>query len=434
MSTGPLLTLDLDLRRPAGRQLEEQLRALIRRGALPVGAELPSTRALAADLGVSRGVAVRAYAQLAAEGYVALRRGAVPVVVAAPREPPQWDELEEDVAVALARYNLRPDLPDLALFPRNEWLAATRAALARAANHDLAYGEPWGAAALRHQLAAFLSRTRGVIATPYRTGVFAGSSHALHTICTVLRTHVGARRIAIEDPGHRWRTRAVAASGLEVVPVPVDADGLRVDALDGIDAVVVSPDHHFPTGAVPSPPGPPAAGSSSSTTTTRTSATTEPQPAPSKHLPQTTSRTSEAQARSLLRRCASAGQSSRHGSSSQPRTTSSRPRSRSRGSHSTRSPNSSPAATSTATSDAQGPPTAAAANFSFVSCPKPPALSPACSSPCRCPTTMTSPSSSPPHAAGASHSMALASTRSPPAGAASRSASQPLPNPHSAAP
>jgi GntR family transcriptional regulator/MocR family aminotransferase len=248
MSTGPLLAVELDRRRPPGRQVEGRLRALIRDGTLPLGAALPSTRSLAADLSVSRGVAVRAYAQLAAEGYLALRRGAAPVVVAAPAASPGREELDEDVPVARARYNLRPDLPDLALFPRTEWLAATRAALGRAANHDLAYGEPWGAAELRHQLATFLTRTRGVAATPYRTGVFAGSSHALLALCTVLRAH-GARRVGVEDPSHRWRARTIAASGLEVVPVPVDAWGIRVDALDGLDAVVVSPDHQFPTGA-----------------------------------------------------------------------------------------------------------------------------------------------------------------------------------------
>jgi GntR family transcriptional regulator/MocR family aminotransferase len=247
MSTGPLLALDLDRRQPPGRQIEHRLRELIRGGALPLGGELPSTRALAADLEVSRGVAVRAYAQLAAEGFIALRRGAAPIVVAVPREAPEWDAVEEDVPIALARYNLRPDLPDLALFPRSEWLTASRAALHRAANHDLAYGEPFGAAELRHQLAPFLVRTRGVVAESGRIGVFAGSSQALFVIASVLRSR-GARRIGIEDPGHRWRTRAVAASGLEIVPVGVDEQGLCVDELDGVDAVVVSPDHNFPTG------------------------------------------------------------------------------------------------------------------------------------------------------------------------------------------
>ncbi|HYA08325.1 MAG TPA: PLP-dependent aminotransferase family protein, partial [Gaiellaceae bacterium] len=138
------------------------------------------------------------------------------------------------------------------LFPRREWLAACRASLQRAANTDLAYGDPLGAAALRRQLAAFLARTRGVVATPDRTAVALGSTHALSTLASALR-RAGARRLGVEDPGHRWRTRALAASGLEIVPVPVDGDGLRVDRLPDVAAVVVSPDHHFPSGAALSP-------------------------------------------------------------------------------------------------------------------------------------------------------------------------------------
>jgi GntR family transcriptional regulator/MocR family aminotransferase len=248
---GPVLDFAVDPRRPAGSQLEARVRNLVAAGALPAGASLPSTRGLAADLGVSRGVVVRAYAQLAAEGYLALRRNAPPVVVAsvrAPATPPP----ASDVPIAGARFNLRPDLPDLGLFPRSQWLRAARVALERAANTDLAYGEPFGAAALRRELAPFLARTRGVAASPERTAIFAGSTQGLHVLASVLREQ-GARRIAVEDPGHRWRTRALAASGLEVVPVPVDDDGLRVDELNDVDAVVVSPDHHFPTGVALSP-------------------------------------------------------------------------------------------------------------------------------------------------------------------------------------
>jgi GntR family transcriptional regulator/MocR family aminotransferase len=213
---------------------------------------LPSTRALAADLGVSRGVVVGAYAQLAAEGYLLLRRGAAPTVAAAGREPESEVCLGIDVPVARARYNLRPDLPDFALFPRVRWLAASRTSLQQAADTDLAYGEPYGAVKLRRQLAPFLARTRGVLADVDRTGVFAGSTHALLTLASVLRAH-GAKRIAVEDPGHRWRTRALVASGLEVVPVQVDGHGLRVDELGEVDAVVVSPDHHFPFGVTLAP-------------------------------------------------------------------------------------------------------------------------------------------------------------------------------------
>jgi GntR family transcriptional regulator/MocR family aminotransferase len=251
MSTGPLLPVQLDRGRPLGLQIEGAVRTLIRSGGLRAGAALPSTRALAADLAVSRGVAVAAYAQLAAEGYIAVRRGAAPTVLAlaGAAEPAS---VEVDVPIALARFNLRPDLPDLALFPRADWAAAERASLHRAANTDLAYGEPFGAAELRHVLAPFLARTRGVVATAGRTGVHAGSTQALLAVADALRLD-GARRIGVEDPGHRWRTRTLRASGLEVVPIPVDGDGLLVDALDGVDAVVVSPDHHFPSGVALSP-------------------------------------------------------------------------------------------------------------------------------------------------------------------------------------
>jgi GntR family transcriptional regulator/MocR family aminotransferase len=169
-------------------------------------------------------------------------------VAAVPQVPAEQCETGLDVPVAAARFNLRPDLPDFALFPRPQWLAATRASLNQAANTDLAYGEPYGAVALRCRLAPFLARTRGVLATTDRTGVFAGSTHALLTIASVLRES-GATRIAVEDPAHRWRTRVLSASGLALVPVPVDAQGLRVELLpDDVAAVIVSPDHQFPLG------------------------------------------------------------------------------------------------------------------------------------------------------------------------------------------
>jgi GntR family transcriptional regulator/MocR family aminotransferase len=248
-STGPLLQLDLDRTRPLGRQLEQAVRDLVRSGRVPAGIRLPSTRALAADLRVSRGVVVGAYAQLAAEGYVATRRGAAPVVLAVGHEREEPPRRASDEPTAFARYNLRPDLPDPALFPRSAWSSAERTVLRKAANPDLSYGEPFGSIELRHRLAPFLSRTRRVDATPDRTGIFAGSTQSLHVLASVLREQ-GGTRIAIEDPGHRWRTRALAWAGLEVVPVAVDAQGLRVDELPSdACAVVVSPEHQFPTGA-----------------------------------------------------------------------------------------------------------------------------------------------------------------------------------------
>jgi GntR family transcriptional regulator / MocR family aminotransferase len=246
MSTGPLLGLVLDRGRPLGLQIERHVRELVQSGGLEVGRSLPSTRTLAADLGVSRGVVVGAYGQLAAEGYIAVRRGAAPTVAAFGSAP---EEVDTDPNLPFARATC---LPDFALFPRAKWLTVVRSSLHRAVAQDFAYGEPQGASDLRRRLSSFLARTRGVVGTSDRACIFAGSSQALFVLASVLRAR-GVTRIGVEDPSHLWRTSTLAASGLELVPVSVDEEGLRVDELGDVAAVVVSSEHQFPTGAALSP-------------------------------------------------------------------------------------------------------------------------------------------------------------------------------------
>lgn len=248
LSARHVLSFAIDRERPLSRQIEEHVRDAITRGVLQPGSRLPSTRALAADLSVSRGVVVNAYQQLISEGYLQVRRGSAPVVAERAQARPA-SLTEADVPIAHARFNLRPDLPDLALFPRGDWLASAQSVLRGASNIDLAYGEPLGAAHLRNQLAPFLWRTRGVAAEPQRICVNVGSTQALFIMASVLRGR-GVTRLGIEDPSHRWRRHTLTASGIEVVPIPVDGNGLRVDELAKADvgAVVVSPDHAYPLG------------------------------------------------------------------------------------------------------------------------------------------------------------------------------------------
>jgi GntR family transcriptional regulator/MocR family aminotransferase len=184
--TGPLVELDLDRSRPLGLQIEERVRSLIRSELLPIGTVLPSTRALAADLGISRGVVVSAYAQLAAEAYITLRRGAPPLVAAGGHAAEPID-LGPDVPIAGLSFNLRPDLPDLALFPRAEWLRSCRRAVESAASYDFSYGDMFGSDRLRIQISQFLGRTRGTVSPFGRVGIFAGSTQALLQIGSVLR-------------------------------------------------------------------------------------------------------------------------------------------------------------------------------------------------------------------------------------------------------
>jgi GntR family transcriptional regulator/MocR family aminotransferase len=231
-------------------QLERELRDAVRSGRLKPRTQLPSTRALASELGISRGLVVAAYAQLGAEGYLRLRRNAPPLVAAiGAQDPPRT--LAAD---PYWRYNLRPDLPDFGAFPRDEWLTSYRAALKAAPDRELAYGDVRGVAALRETLVSYLGRARGVVGDAEHTFVCGGFAQAIGLVGGIL-VRAGRRRIAVEDPGHAVIRELVARSGVEPVPIPVDDEGIDVDGIARAapDAVMVTPAHQFPTGVVLSP-------------------------------------------------------------------------------------------------------------------------------------------------------------------------------------
>jgi GntR family transcriptional regulator/MocR family aminotransferase len=250
----PELLVELERGRNRGSlsaQLERELRHAVRSGRLRPNAQLPSTRALAAELGISRGLVVAAYAQLGAEGYLRLRRNAPPLVADAIGARPRPRTLAADPSWP---YNLRPDLPDYGAFPREEWLTSYRAALKAAPDRELAYGDVRGVAALRDELATYLGRVRGVVADLEQLFVCGGFAQAIGLLGGVL-ARAGRRRIAVEDPGHAVIRELVARSGAEAVPIPVHGEGIDVERLERAapDAVLVTPSHQFPTGVVLSP-------------------------------------------------------------------------------------------------------------------------------------------------------------------------------------
>lgn len=234
-------------------QVERELRTGIRDGRLHPGTRLPSSRALAARLGVARGVVVEAYAQLAAEGWIVSRQGSGTRVAPA-AVPPVAPPAEPWPFARAYRYDFRMGVPDLAAFPRAAWLAATRRVLRTLPSASLSHPDPRGAAALREALAAYLGRVRGVVGTPDRIVVCTGFWQGLALVCRVLAAR-GATRLAMEDPSFRFHRTIVERADLTPVPVPVDAGGLRVDALvaGGADAVLVTPAHQAPTGVVMAP-------------------------------------------------------------------------------------------------------------------------------------------------------------------------------------
>src|SRR4051812_10996494 len=259
-SASHALLLDLDLRRGRMRNgLQQALRTAIQDGRLAAGTRLPSTRTLAAELGVSRGVVVDTYDQLAAECYLDVRPRQAPVVAAllpvTPGNPlPDAATRVPAAAAPTVVHDFIATTPDVELFPRRAWLRAVERAIATATNDSLDYGDHRGRIELRTALAAYLGRVRGVRITPDRIVVTQGFTQALDLLCRVLRDR-GTRRVWFESPSLADEWGTARAAGLEIRAIPVDAAGIRTDLLppESAAAVVVTPAHQFPTGAVMAP-------------------------------------------------------------------------------------------------------------------------------------------------------------------------------------
>lgn len=256
-TSGPTLQLALASGGPRGAALEAALRAGIREGRLTAGTRLPSTRALAADLGLARGTIVEAYEQLRAEGHLEARRGAgtwVGRVAAGPPAAGRRAGREQPVAERPApRFDFHPGVPDLAAFPRAAWTGALRHGLRDAPAASLGYGDPRGRPELRDALASYLARARGAVADPELVVVCAGFRHGLSLVLRALRAG-GAGRVAMEDPCAPPHRVVAAAAGVRVVPLAVDEHGARTDLLGATgaatSAAVLAPAHQYPLGAV----------------------------------------------------------------------------------------------------------------------------------------------------------------------------------------
>jgi GntR family transcriptional regulator/MocR family aminotransferase len=261
-------------------QVYESLRAAILEGRLAPGARLPSTRALASDIGVSRTTVLLAYDQLLAEGYVSSRTGSgtfvaselpEPLPIAArpggaPADaPPRLSAYGERVRAGAGgatlppwrrrpalQFDFRYGLPAVEEFPHQVWrrLLARRA---RAASlSSLQYGSPEGYGPLRAAIADYLRRSRAVACAPEQVVIVNGSQQALDLAARLLLDP--GDTVLIEEPQYQGARKVFLAAGARLVPVPVDAEGLDVAALPATTPAprlaYVTPSHQFPTGAV----------------------------------------------------------------------------------------------------------------------------------------------------------------------------------------
>jgi GntR family transcriptional regulator / MocR family aminotransferase len=286
------LLIDLAARRTRAG-LEEALRDAVRDGRLAPGTRLPSSRVLARDLGLARNTVADAYGQLVAEGWLTARQGSGTSVAprpaaprpspaphpgapgnpgrpghpapaagrggtppgGGPRVPSALTPAPADVVPHATRlpYVLWAGSPDLSSFPRTAWAAAARRALAAAPNEAFGYSDPRGRPELREALAGYLARVRGVRTDPGLLLICTGYVQAVNLLARALYGR-GARRIAVESVGLPDSRTQLRAAGLDVVTLPVDAHGARVDGLTegpgarGVAAALLTPAHQFPMG------------------------------------------------------------------------------------------------------------------------------------------------------------------------------------------
>ncbi|MBF6205497.1 PLP-dependent aminotransferase family protein [Streptomyces gardneri] len=240
------LHLDRDATRPLSVQIADQLRRAATTGPLRGGDRLPSTRALADRLGVSRTVVSTAYDQLHAEGWINGRRGSGTYLTTAPADMPARTISSSSTDAAPRLFDLSPGAPCVEAIDPAAWRRAWRAAADHAplVRKDRA-GEP----EFRTAVTEHLLRHRGIGAGSGTVLLAtAGTSAAVGELAAALLRPGDA--VAMEDPGYQRAAGAFAAAGLDVIAVPVDGDGLRVDLLPPrIKAVYCTPAHQFPLGA-----------------------------------------------------------------------------------------------------------------------------------------------------------------------------------------
>ncbi len=275
----PPVLLDRADGEPLTAQLSGQLREAVRRGRIGAGDRLPSTRALAASLGVSRTVVTDAYAQLYAEGWIegrhgsgtfvaagaasggalghaatrdgadgrgvtAARDGAAAVVAGASALPRHVRRVRAEPPMI----DLQPGVPWAGAIDKTAWRRAwRRAGAARVSASPPPVADPAGLPELRRVLAGYLRRSRGVSSSPEGIIVTRGVANGLDLIAAALLRPGDAA--GIEEPGWPAAQAILAARGARIVPCPVDDHGLVVDALPpGLRLIHATPAHQTPLG------------------------------------------------------------------------------------------------------------------------------------------------------------------------------------------
>ena len=270
------LAIDHEAARPMSTQLYGGLRELILSGGIAPGARLPASRTLARDLGLSRTTVIEAFDRLTAEGLIDSKVGAgtyVSEALAAERPRPpaanvtvldaRAPRLARATAQAIGRFAERSRLPSAArafttalpafdAFPMAQWARICARHWRADRNDALGYGDPFGHLQLRSAIASHLRANRGIACEPKQIFICGGAQQAFSLIGSILLNP--GERVWFENPGAIGARNSLIAAGAELVPVPVDRDGLVVE--EGLRLAprfrlaFVTPSHQQPLGMV----------------------------------------------------------------------------------------------------------------------------------------------------------------------------------------
>lgn len=259
------LTLDKDGQQPMGRQLYKRIRQMILQGTLAPAARLPSSRALAHELGLARNTVLEAYDQLLAEGYLEARQGSgtrVACGIAAVQELPEQHPAQLPMAPTVhpaqsaAIIHFRSGIPALDAFPRREWAKTYQHVCEIVPEEALRYCAPAGVLALRQALCGYLQRTRGISCSPERIMITTGATQGLQLVARLLRAQ--GNTALVEDPVHTGLREVVIRSGYALESIRADQHGMDTTLLPAPDAarragvafVYTTPSHQYPLGGI----------------------------------------------------------------------------------------------------------------------------------------------------------------------------------------
>jgi len=270
------VALDASREQPLFLQLASAVAAEIRCGRLKPGDALPGSRELAERLGINRNTVVAGYGELAAEGLVNTRIGggtfvctqAPSIDAPAPAQSAPYDQPTYALARPLPPQTLLRPAPrgaltlaiamaDVRLFPSRILARAFRRAIGPRSRAALGYGDPCGHIRLRRELASMLSRSRGLAVTPDNLMVTRSIEQAIDLVARTLL--MPGDVVAVEAFGYPPAWNVLRLAGAQLVPLPLDDDGLDVAALEAllaqraVRAVFLTPHHQFPTTSVMSP-------------------------------------------------------------------------------------------------------------------------------------------------------------------------------------